>query len=216
MGECSSVSEHEDTGFAIRRSFERVFSAGQAVFEEGEIGDALYVIQSGSVELTRSGPAGPRLVARLGPGEFFGEMGVVLGRPRSVRAMAVSDARLLELDGETFESMCVERPEIMIRVIQRLASRVIDLEQRLSALGVDDLLRPVVRVLVRRARPVDSEAEEPGSTIQTTLRQLAEEAGLTLLQAHRALSQLLDRKLVRLVDDALIVSDMEALSASLD
>ncbi len=215
MGECTEIPEHEDTGFAIRRSFERVFSAGQVVFEEGEIGDALYVIQSGSVELTRSGPAGPRLVARLGPGEFFGEMGVVLGRPRSVRAMAVCDARLLELDGQTFEAMCVERPEIMIRVIQRLAARVIDLEQRLSALGVDDLLRPVVRVLVRRACPAAS-GEKGASTIETTLRQLAEDAGLTLLQAHRALSQLLDRKLVRLVDDVLVVSDMEALSASLD
>ena len=78
-------------------------------------------------------------------------MGVLLGRPRSVRAVAASDSRLIELDAATFEEMCVAQPEIAIRVIQRLAARVIDLEQRLAALGVDDLLRPVVRVLVRRA-----------------------------------------------------------------
>jgi CRP-like cAMP-binding protein len=163
------------------------------------------------VELMRSGPDGPRLVARLSPGEFFGEMGVLLGEPRSVRAVAVSDSRLIELDAATFEEMCVAQPEIAIRVIQRLAARVIDLEQRLAALGVDDLLRPVVRVLVRRA-----DRDAGGGKIATTLRKLAGEAGLSPLEAHRALGQLLDRKLVRLIDDILVIPDLEALSACLD
>jgi len=201
----------EDTRFRVRRAYERSFEAGQTVFDEGDQGSVLYVIQSGMVELVRSGPDAPRLVARLAAGEFFGEMGVLLGRPRAVRAVAVSDSRLLELDAATFEEMCVAQPEIAIRVIQRLAARVIDLEQRLAALGVDDLLRPVVRVLVRRA-----DRQKGGSKLATTLRRLAGEAGLSLLEAHRALGQLLDRKLVRLVDDTLVIPDFEALSACLD
>lgn len=202
---------NEDTQLRVRRAFERSFEAGQTVFDEGDQGEVLYVIQTGMVELMRSGPNGPRLVARLAPGEFFGEMGVLLGRPRAVRAVAASASQLIELDAATFEEMCVERPEIAIRVIQRLAARVIDLEQRLAALGVDDLLRPVVRVLVRRA-----EREEEGAKLATTLRKLAAEAGLSLLEGHRALGQLLERKLVRLVDDVLVIPDLEALSACLD
>ena len=77
-------------------------------------------------------------------------MSVLLGRARMARAVAVADTRVLQLDRRTFETMCMEQPEIAIRVIQRLAGRMIDLEQRLAALGADDLLRPVVRVLVRR------------------------------------------------------------------
>jgi len=202
---------NEDTQFRVRRAFERSFEAGQTIFDEGDREEVLYVIQTGMVELIRSGPDGPRLLARLAPGEFFGEMGVLLGQPRSVRAVAASDSRLIELDGTTFEEMCVAQPEIAIRVIQRLAARVIDLEQRLAALGSDDLLRPVVRVLVRRA---DREAD--GGKLATTLRGIAGEAGLSLLEAHRALGQLLERKLVRLVDDVLVISDLEALSACLD
>jgi CRP-like cAMP-binding protein len=209
--ESSAGAKAEDTRFRVRRAYERSFEAGQTIFDEGDRGSVLYVIQSGMVELVRSGPDGPRLVARLAPGEFFGEMGVLLGRPRAVRAVAVSDSRLLELDAATFEEMCVAQPEIAIRVIQRLAARVIDLEQRLAALGVDDLLRPIVRVLVRRA-----DRQEGGSKLATTLRRLAGEAGLSLLEAHRALGQLLDRKLVRLVDDTLVIPDLEALSACLD
>jgi CRP-like cAMP-binding protein len=211
QAESPAVRVNEDTQLRVRRTFERSFDAGQTIFDEGDREEVLYVIQTGMVELIRSGPDGPRLVARLTPGEFFGEMGVLLGQPRSVRAVAASDSRLIELDGTTFEEMCVAQPEIAIRVIQRLAARVIDLEQRLSALGSDDLLRPVVGVLVRRA-----DREAGGGKLATTLRRIAGEAGLSVLEAHRALGQLLERNLVRLVDDVLVIPDLEALSACLD
>lgn len=222
MAQAPGIAEariDEDTQFRVRRVFERTVRAGEVVFDEGEAGDVLFVIQSGQIELVRQGPEGPRLVSRYGAGELFGEMSVLLGRPRTSRAVAATDSRLLQLDASTFETMCVERPEVAIRVIQRLAARAIDLEQRLAALGVDGLLRPVVRVLVRRAAPQpgsEGSAEAEGPRIATNLREVAREAGLTMLEAHRALGQLFDRKLLRLVDDALLVPDLEALSACLD
>jgi CRP/FNR family transcriptional regulator, cyclic AMP receptor protein len=201
----------EDTGLQVRRTFERSFRAGQVIYDEGEAGDVLYVIEAGHVELTRERPDGPRVVARLGAGDLFGELSALLGRPRGHRAVAVGATRLLELDAGTFEAMCVARPEIAIRVIQSLAERAVDLEQRLAALGVDDLLRPLVRVLLRRAEPVES-----GRRLATTLRALARESGLSLPEAHRALGQLLERRLVQLVDDVLQIPDAEALAACLD
>jgi CRP-like cAMP-binding protein len=108
--------------------------------------------------------------------------------------------------------MCLEQPAIAIRLLRVVVSRLIEAERRLAALGVDDLLRPVIRGLVRRAEP-DS---EHGVRIPTTLRLLAEDAGLSMFEAHRALHQLLDRKLVRLVDDCLYTRDLESLSACLD
>lgn len=207
----SAEDLREDTGFVVRSAYERQFRAGEVVFEEGQPGDALFVIQAGQVELVRQSEDGSRLVARYGPGEFFGEIAVLLGQPRTARAIAVADARLLQLDRATFEAMCVDRPEIALRVIQRLAERAIELERRLAALGVDDLLRPVVRVLLRHSSPGEKSAR-----IETSLRKLASEAGLRLGEAHRALNQLLDQKLVRLVDDVLEVRDFDALSAALD
>ena len=204
--------QREDTGFSVRSAYERHFAAGEVVFDEGQPGEALFVIQAGSIELVRGGgEGGPRIIARHGPGEFFGEIAVLLGRPRTSRAVAATDARLLQLDRATFEAMCVDRPEIALRVIQRLAERAIELEHRLSALGVDDLLRPVVRVLLRHAS-----AGEKSARIETTLRKLASEAGLRMNEAHRALNQLLDQKLVRLIDDVIEVRDLDALAAALD
>ncbi len=201
----------EDTGIRVRRSFERVFRPGDVVFDEGDPGAVLYVIQAGEIELTRRSASSPRLVGRLGPGEFFGEMSVVLGGARTVRATAACEVRLLEIDAPVLQEMCLERPEIAIRMIRRLTARVIELEGRLSALGIDDLLRPVVRVLVRRA-----EEGPEGVRIPTTLRHLASDAGLSLLDTHRALQQLLERKLVRFSEDVLVSPDLDALSACLD
>ena len=202
-----------DTDFEVRQTFERELESGEVIFEEGDTGEFLYVIQSGEVELTRAVAEGRRLVGRLGPGEFFGEMSVVVGECRTTRAVAVFETRLLELDGETLEAMCVERPEIAIRIIRRLTDRLIDAERRLSALGVDDLLRPMVRVMVRRAVRLEGQT---GIRIPGKLRELADDAGLSMLEAHRALHQLLDQKLVQLLDDELRVSDLESLSACLD
>jgi hypothetical protein len=69
-----------------------------------------------------------------------------------------------------------------------------------------------VRVLVRRAEAGDG----GGAQVATSLRELAGESGLSMLEAHRALGQLLERKRVRLQDDALVIPDLEALSAALD
>ena len=202
----------EDTGYVVRQSFEREYSAGDVIYEIGDETSVLYVIQAGQVELMRDSGEGSRTIARHGPGDFFGEMGVLGTRPRSSRAVAASDARVLELDRVTVEAMCLERPEIALRIVQRLAARLTDLEQRLTAMGADDLLRPIVRVLVRRAESL----AQGGARVATTLRRLAGESGLTMLEAHRALGQLLERKRIRLQDDVLVIPDLEALSAALD
>ena len=204
----------EDTAIRVRSHYQREFAPGQLIVGAGERADHLFVIQSGEIELTREGPGGQRGAARLGPGDFFGELGVVLGESVPTRAVAVKPTRVLQLDRETLESMCLAQPEIAIRMIRVLVSRLIEAERRLAALGVEDQLRPLVRSLVRHAQPAEGGAT--GVRIPTTLRKLSDEAGLSLIETHRALHQLIDRKLVQLVDDCLIAPDLDGLSGCLD
>jgi hypothetical protein len=93
-----------------------------------------------------------------------------------------------------------------------VVSRLIDGEALLAVLGGDDVLRPIVRGLVRRAEP-DTEA---GIRIPTSLRQLAEDAGLSMRETHRGLHLLIDRKVVHLVEDCLYAADIDSLSAALE
>jgi len=138
-------------------------------------------------------------------------MSVVLGEARTARAVAVGQTQLLELDGATLEQMCVERPEIGIRMIQRLALRLIAAERRLAALGLDELVGPLVRYLASKADP----AAEEELRITTTLRELAAGCDLPLRETHEALHQLMDQKLVRLVGEELVAPDPTALSTAI-
>jgi CRP-like cAMP-binding protein len=212
------LAENRDTAFRVREAYGRLLSPGETVFDEGDAGDHLYVIQAGEVELVREGPGGARVVARLGPGDFFGELSLVGGTKRSTRAVAVRKTRVLELDRETLEAMCLAQPEIAIRLIRILVSRLIEAERRLFSMGVDDLLGPVVRALVQSAEPAPDAAkgEKPGYRVPLNLRGLSERSGLSMLEAHRALHQLFDQRLLRLTEDVLVVPDLEALSGCLD
>jgi CRP/FNR family cyclic AMP-dependent transcriptional regulator len=202
----------DNTAIQVRRTFERVFAQGDLIFEEDDAGDVLFIIQSGEVELSRRAMTGRHTIATLTAGEFFGEMCVVIGERRTARAVAKRDTRLLELDGETLEAMCVNRPEIAIRIISRLTARLIESERRLSALGIDDLLRPMVRALIRSAES----PSEAGIRFDGNLKDLANESGLSMLEAHHALQQLLDQRVLKWVDDGLVAEDLDSLSATLE
>ena len=210
----SATPELGETALGVRRDFERVAQAGESIFESGEPADAFYVLLAGEVLLLDTSRGGvSRLLARLGPGDSVGETDSLLGRARGARAVAATDARLLRLDRATFRSMCLERPDIAVQVMERLAQRAADLERRLAALGMNDLVRPVARGLLCCAATAAGGLAESRAT--TSLRGLAEAAGLSLRETHRGLQELFDRKLVRLVDDALLVSDRGALEACL-
>jgi CRP/FNR family transcriptional regulator len=193
----------------VLEAHQRCFEAGAVVFDEGDTGRTLYFIRSGEVELTRRGPSGPRSLARLGPGEFFGEQSALLAGPRRGRAAVVRDAELLEVSADVFEDMCLERPDIALRISRALTARADELEQRLVASDGEDGARSLVSALLRRAQPAGE-----GARVEATLRVLAGEAGCRMLEAHHALQQLVERKLVRLVEDVLIVPDLAALRES--
>ncbi len=216
-----AISNRADDGSAagegararVQGAFVRAVAAGEVLFDSGQAGTPFLVIQAGEVAVLGPEGSGPRrLLARLGPGDSVGEIDALLGRPRTTHAVAVTDCRLLQLDRETFREMCLARPEIALRIVERLAKHGADLERRLGVLGMDDLVRPIVRSLLH---------ELPGGTeenarLTTSLRAISESAGLSLRDAHRGLNELFDRKLVRLVEDVLIVPDLRALGGCLD
>ena len=96
------------------------FSPGQKVFAEGELGDALFVIVRGKVEIQRGGHA----VAALGTGEAFGEMAVLDEVPRSADAVAVEETDLLRIGSEEFYELLHEQVEIAEGVIKMLTHRL--------------------------------------------------------------------------------------------
>src|SRR5262252_2757853 len=118
----------------VLERFARDYRAGTVLFEEGQPGDYMYVVQSGEVEIRRQVGETERVLAVLSVGEFFGEMAILNGRPRSATAVVRLDARLLVIEGKTFEAMLRARPEIALRIIKALATRLESANQHVELL----------------------------------------------------------------------------------
>ena len=80
----------------VQRGIERVvLSPGEVLFEQGSVGDLVYVVEEGGVEIYRTGPDGSdHVIGTYGPGDYFGELGPLAGLPRSASARARSQASL--------------------------------------------------------------------------------------------------------------------------
>ncbi len=81
-------------------------SAGETVVRQGEDADALFIVVHGRVAVSQRGPDGTeRELNRLGPGELFGEIGLLTGQPRIATVRAIEPSELLRLDKATFGSL---------------------------------------------------------------------------------------------------------------
>src|ERR1051325_850851 len=112
---------------AVNDALERFahdFPAGTVLFEEGQPGHVMYIVVEGEIEIRRRIGHTERMLAVLAPGEFFGEMAILSGRPRSAIAVVGSGARRHVIDGTAFEAMLRARPEIALRLIKALAARL--------------------------------------------------------------------------------------------
>lgn len=100
----------------------RTYHAGETIFVEGDIGRALFILESGQVELTKAdGAAGPRKIYTIQPGEFFGEMALLEQLPRSASAVAAERAHLYLLYRTKLDDLLIHQPRIGVTVMSHLA-----------------------------------------------------------------------------------------------
>jgi NADH dehydrogenase len=96
------------------------FEAGDDVFRQGDLGDRLYIIVKGAVEVVREEPSGETVLARLGPGEYFGEMALLQRTTRNATVRAAETTDLLALPQGEFSVLAAHLPELR-RGFERMA-----------------------------------------------------------------------------------------------
>jgi cAMP-dependent protein kinase regulator len=93
----------------------RSYSEGDTVVREGDPGDSLYLIAEGHVTVLTSDPGGRDVpLARLGPGDFFGEVAVLTGRPRTATIVVSDPVTVIEIQRELLDSIFQRHPEVEI------------------------------------------------------------------------------------------------------
>jgi CRP/FNR family cyclic AMP-dependent transcriptional regulator len=101
------------------------FPADHVIARQGEIGTGFFVIASGGARVVRDGEA----VATLAPGDFFGELSVLDGRPRVAQVVADGPTTCLALASWDFETLLLEEPKISFALLRGLAARLRDVTE---------------------------------------------------------------------------------------
>lgn len=119
--------------------FLKTYSKSEVVFRQNVPGREMYVVSSGKVDILLEGAQGGKttLLATIGAGEFFGEMALVDGGPRSASAVVAEDkTRLIVLDRARLVELFREKPEVGLSIIQTLCRRIRAMNEALAQVRV--------------------------------------------------------------------------------
>jgi CRP-like cAMP-binding protein len=135
---------------------ERRFAKGEMLFARGDPGERLFVVREGQVRLAVASAEGRELSFQVaGPGEMFGELAALDGRPRSAEAAALTSVVCLALEARDLHRLRAERPAITEAALAFLCRRLREVSERLEGLALHSLESRLARFLLAalRGRP---------------------------------------------------------------
>lgn len=159
--------------------------AGTVIFRQGDIGDAMYVIESGSVEIRRRIHDQEHVLAVLKKGEFFGELAIFNGRPRSATAVVRRDARVRVIQAGSLLAYVAEQSELMANMVGTLAERLEQANHQAEIFLYEQPDHRMVHSLCHAAEEQVHKGEGGRGAvyIPLTLMELAERASVTWEEA---------------------------------
>jgi CRP/FNR family cyclic AMP-dependent transcriptional regulator len=105
----------------IARSFKELkYESGDVIVRKGEAGVGFYLMAEGTVEARSDG----KVLSKLGPGQFFGEMSILDGQPRSADVVALEPSRCLALTAWSFKSIVSNHPTMALKLLQESVRRL--------------------------------------------------------------------------------------------
>lgn len=191
----------------------RAYDKGQVILHQGDPGDSLFVVVSGRVRIYTLSPEGHELSVWIcDEGDFFGEMALLSGEPRSANAEAMQPTEVLLLHRQAFRTFLLSNPQAAIHTIETLSRRLRSTTESAEGLMSLSVTQRVARRLLELSERYGV-AQEDGLLIDLDLSQeaIATLAGTTRESANRALSALRDQGIVQVGRDGIRVIDPEKL-----
>ncbi len=153
--------------------FGKIIPKGTVLFREGDIGQEMYIIQSGRVKISKTVRNIEKTLSVIGKGEFFGEMAILNDKPRSATAEVVDDSEILVIDRNTFETMIKGNTEIALRIIKKLSQRLQEADNQIENLLIKDNTSRLVNLLAKIAKDKGIDTVMGGIVIDTTAEDMA-------------------------------------------
>ena len=195
----------------------RRYRRGETIFHQGDPGDSLYIVESGSVKIVLPDPEGAEgaIIATLGRGAFFGELALLDGAPHSATAVASEPVGALILQQSQFEELLESDPGLRRALMAGLVAELRRLTSHVEDLHFLDLPGRLASLMVRLAQET-----QPGATRevrlawQYTQAELGAMIGGTRQTVNRLLADLTAQDLIHQDGETLIIPDLARLAAA--
>jgi CRP/FNR family cyclic AMP-dependent transcriptional regulator len=213
----SGLTEQE-FAFLTAHVVPRKCSAGELIFGEAEPCTGLYVIESGNVRIFKSSAGGREQVLSIdGPGSSIAELPVFDGGNYPASAQAVNDCTLLFFSKKDFQALCLQHPEVALKVLRVVGARLRRLVGIIEELSFTTVRQRLVAMLVRLAK--SSGQKESGSimiTLPANNNELAAQIGTVRELVSRNLSRLQSENLIQMDGRAITIADLQKLEGELE
>jgi CRP-like cAMP-binding protein len=189
--------------------FTRTYPKDTMIFAETMPGRELYIIQKGSVKITKIVNDNEVLLAVLKPGDIFGEMSLIENKPRSASAIAYEESVLLAVNKENFSRMVTTQPQIISRLTQLLAERIWFIYKQLAnTLLTDNVGRLYDALLIQLEKARVPIENGEAYTFDFGTKELINMVGLPMNEGSKALKEVMQNSKIKSVDNRIHCSDI--------
>lgn len=193
----------------------RRFRRGEVLFHQGDPGDALFVVTRGAVKISLPNEEGDEaIIATIRDGEFFGELALLDGAPRSATATALEPTETLVLPRSRFRDLIATEPALRDALLATLASELRRLTTHVEELHFLDITGRLAARLTHLAESDGAVAVDGTVRLDAPLTQtdLASMIGATRQSVNKLLGLFADDGLLRLEKDAIVILDLDGLA----
>lgn len=128
------------------------------VMSAGDVTDSLYIVLAGRLKVMMSDAEGKEVILTiLGPGEFFGEMGLLDDAPRSASVIAIEPCELLTISKRDFKKCLAENFDLTMAMMRGLVRRLREADRKIGSLALLDVYGRVARLLLDMSETVNGE-----------------------------------------------------------
>jgi CRP/FNR family transcriptional regulator len=212
----SGLNEPE-LAFLTARVVQRKYAAGELIFGEGEPCSGLYVVESGSVRIFKSSAGGREQVLSIdGPGSSIAELPVFDGGSYPASAQSITASTLLFFSKQDFQSLCIQHPEVALKVLRVVGGRLRRLVGIIEELSFTTVRHRLAALLVRLAKAEGARSGIAEFTLPVNNNELAAQIGTVRELVSRNLSRLQAEGLIEIDGRTIRVPDVKKLEAELD
>ena len=213
----SSLTEPE-FAFLTHHVVPRKFSAGELIFGEAEPCSGLYVVESGHIRIFKSSAGGREQVLSIdGPGASVAELPVFDGGNYPASAQAVTDCTLLFFSKKDFHTLCLEHPDVALKVLAVVGARLRRLVGIIEELSFTTVRHRLAALLVRLAKAAGPKnGGEVVVTLPANNNELAAQIGTVRELISRNLSRFQSEGLIAIEGRTVTVPDLKKLEAELE